>query len=68
MLTHYRYTGKLKYHENVFERNSHLPEYYPTMYQDGYTPYEIMAAYRKKQQKDYIRRYNDEESEDSYED
>ena len=26
----------------------HIPEYYPTMYQDGYTPSEILTAARKK--------------------
>lgn len=25
-----------------------VPEYYPAMYQDGYTPTEILAAMRKK--------------------
>ena len=30
--------------------NQHIPEYYPTMYQDGYTPTEILAAMRKKVQ------------------
>ena len=25
-----------------------VPEYYPTMYMDGYTPYEILYATRKK--------------------
>ena len=30
----------------MLEKN--VPEYYPTMYQDGYTPTEILAALRKK--------------------
>lgn len=30
----------------MLEKN--VPEYYPTMYQDGYTPTEILAAMRKK--------------------
>ena len=28
--------------------NQHIPEYYPTMYQDGYTPSELQTAARKK--------------------
>ena len=28
--------------------NQHIPEYYPTMYQDGYTPSEILTAARKR--------------------
>ena len=30
----------------MLEKN--VPEYYPTMYQDGYTPTEILATMRKK--------------------
>lgn len=30
----------------MLEKN--VPEYYPAMYQDGYTPNEILAAMRKK--------------------
>ena len=30
----------------MLEKN--VPEYYPTMYQDGYTPAEILTAARKK--------------------
>ena len=30
----------------MLEKN--VPEYYPTMYQDGYTPSEILTAARKK--------------------
>lgn len=30
----------------MLEKN--VPGYYPTMYQDGYTPTEILAAMRKK--------------------
>ena len=33
----------------MLEKN--VPEYYPTMYQDGYTPTEILAAMRKKLRK-----------------
>ena len=25
-------------------RDKHIPDYYPTMYQDGYKPYEILEA------------------------
>ena len=32
----------------MLEKN--VPEYYPAMYQDGYTPTEILAAMRKKMQ------------------
>ena len=28
--------------------NQHIPEYYPTMYQDGYTPSEILTAAHKR--------------------
>lgn len=28
--------------------DSQIPEYYPTMYQDGYTPTQILYAHRKK--------------------
>lgn len=32
----------------VAERwNQHIPEYYPAMYSDGYTPSEILTAVRK---------------------
>ena len=32
--------------KSVFEkmRNRQIPDYYPTMYQDGYKPYEILEA------------------------
>lgn len=32
--------------EDYIHRN--VPEYYPTMYLDGYTPAQIMYAHRKK--------------------
>lgn len=33
----------------VAERwNQHIPEYYPTMYRDGYTPSEILTAVHQK--------------------
>ena len=28
--------------------NKHIPDYYPTMYLDGYTPQEILHAVRRK--------------------
>jgi len=28
--------------------NRNIPEYYDTMYMDGYTPEQIMTAFRKK--------------------
>ena len=33
-----------------------IPEYYDTMYLDGYTPYEILYATRKKMFRDYQER------------
>lgn len=33
----------------MLEKN--VPDYYPAMYQDGYTPTEILAAMRKKLRK-----------------
>ena len=33
----------------MLEKN--VPEYYPAMYQDGYTPTEILAAMQKKLRK-----------------
>ena len=33
----------------MLEKN--VPDYYPAMYQDGYTPTEILAALRKKLRK-----------------
>ena len=34
----------------------HIPEYYDTMYLDGYTPYEILHATRKKMYREYMER------------
>ena len=34
----------------MIEKN--LPEYYPTMYLDGYTPTEILFAMRKKMRRE----------------
>jgi hypothetical protein len=33
-----------------------IPEYYDTMYMDGYTPYEILYAVRKKMHREYLER------------
>ena len=33
--------------------NRNIPEYYDTMYLDGYTPDQIMTAFRKKMYRDY---------------
>lgn len=34
------------FNQTVFEkmRNKRIPDYYPTMYQDGYQPWEIVEA------------------------
>lgn len=34
----------------------HIPEYYDSMYLDGYTPYEILHAARKKMYRQYQER------------
>ena len=34
----------------------HIPEYYDTMYMEGYTPYEILYATRKKMFREYQER------------
>lgn len=31
-----------------------LPEYYPTMYRDGFTPEQILMAQRKKMTNEYL--------------
>jgi len=33
-----------------------IPEYYDTMYLEGYTPYEILYATRKKMYREYMER------------
>lgn len=36
-------------HESIIDKyQKYIPEYYPTMYLDGYTPEQIMIAMRKK--------------------
>lgn len=37
-----------------FQRN--IPDYYPTMYLDGYTPYEILQATSRKMYNDHLER------------
>lgn len=36
--------------------NQHLPEYYPTMHLDGFSPYEILEAHRRTTRKKYSNR------------
>ena len=41
----------------IFEYlDSKIPDYYPTMYKDGYTPYEILAATSRKMYNDHMAR------------
>lgn len=35
-----------------------LPEYYPTMYMDGYTPQEVYAAFHRKMKKRWAEERN----------
>lgn len=44
--------------QTVFEkmRNKHIPDYYPTMYQDGYKPYKILEAAHNSIIKQYMER------------
>ena len=44
--------------QTVFEkmRNKHIPDYYPTMYQDGWKPYEILEAAHNSIIKQYMER------------
>ena len=34
----------------------YIPDYYPTMYLDGYTPYEILQATSRKMYTDHLER------------
>ena len=34
----------------------YIPDYYPTMYLDGYTPYEIMGTASRKMYNDHLER------------
>jgi hypothetical protein len=50
---------RVKKEENTMEnilRKRPIPEYYDTMYLDGYTPYEILYAVRKKMHREYLER------------
>ena len=42
--------------DEVMQFGRHIPEYYDTMYLDGYTPYEILYAARKKMHREYQER------------
>ena len=39
--------------DEVMMYGRRIPEYYDTMYLDGYTPYEILYATRKKMHREY---------------
>ena len=47
---------------NIFG-NKHIPDYYPAMYLDGYSPEEIMAAHHKSMMKEYEERKKQIETE-----
>ena len=42
--------------DEMMQFGRRIPEHYDTMYLDGYTPYEILHATRKKMYKDYLAR------------
>ena len=42
--------------DEVMQFGRRIPEYYDTMYLDGYTPYEILHATRKKMYSEYQER------------
>ena len=42
--------------DEVMQFGRKIPEYYDTMYLDGYTPYEILHATRKKMYREYQER------------
>lgn len=41
--------------------NRQIPEYYDTMYMDGYTPEQIMTAFRKKSHREREERTEENE-------
>ena len=41
----------------VDSKMNHIPEYYPYMYLDGYTPTEILYAAHRKMKADYLNRH-----------
>ena len=43
--------------------NSQIPEYYPTMYMDGYTPEQILHAVHRKMVREYLEREAEKEAE-----
>lgn len=43
----------MTYYEYLYRK---VPEYYPTMYQDGFTPDEILHALRRKMMRQYEER------------
>ena len=45
----------------------HVPEYYDEMYQDGFTPDEIMYAVRKKMDREYNERIQKQQQEKEFE-
>ena len=40
-----------------------IPEYYPTMYMDGYTPEQILHAVHRKMVREYLEREAEKEAE-----
>lgn len=44
-------------------RNRQIPDYYPTMYQDGYKPYEILEAASNSIYERYTERQQETEAE-----
>lgn len=45
--------------------DSHLPDYYDTMYLDGYTPEQIMEAHHRTMMKQYMARKAEQEKVES---
>ena len=45
----------------------HVPEYYDEMYQDGFTPDEIMYAVKKKMDREYKERIQKQQQEKEFE-
>ncbi len=43
--------------------NRKVPRYYPTMYQDGFTPMEILAAAHQTMYEDFVADQDDDEVE-----
>lgn len=43
-----------KIYESFFEsRQKYIPEYYPNMHRDGFEPWEVWAAIRKKNHREF---------------